>query len=401
MRRRDPRTRGPGAAQHEAPKARSAALQTQDRYEFGVWKGPGSASHRSAGAEFILGPRDARTRGRCAASGTRTIGRREFIAGLGGAAVAWPLPLSAQQPSRVRRIGVLVPYAEDDPETKARLAGFRQGLEKLGWLEGRNIRTEYRFAAGRTDQYQPLAKELIALQPEVILAQTTAITAALQRESRAIPIVFVNVSDPVGAGLIASLARPGGNLTGMLLYEEGIAGKWLAMLKEIAPRLARVAFLANPKSGSYTYFLRFAQAVAPSLAIELVPTPVASAADIERAIESFARKPDSGLFLPPDTTTALHRDLIVALAARHRLPAVYPFRLFVAAGGLMSYGTDLVDMSRQAASYVDRILRGAKPADLPVQAPTRYETTLNLKTAKALGLEVPAVLLVRADEVIE
>ncbi len=401
MRRRDPRTRGPDAAQHEAPKARSAAMQTRDRYEFGVWKGPGSASHRTAGAEFILGPRDARTRGRCAASGTRTIGRREFIAGLGGAAVAWPLPLSAQQPGRMRRIGVLMGYAENDPETKARLAGFRQGLEKLGWLEGRNIRTEYRFAAGQFDQHQPLAKEMVALQPEVILAQTTPIATALQRESRAIPIVFVNVSDPIGAGLIASLARPGGNLTGMQLYEEGIAGKWLAMLKEIAPRLARAAFLANPKSGPYTYFLRFAQAAAPSLAIELVPTPVASAADIERAIESFARVPNGGIFVPPDTTIVAHRDLVIALAARHRLPAVYPFRHFVAAGGLMSYGTDQDDMFRQAASYVDRILRGAKPADLPVQAPTRYATTLNLKTAKALGLEVPPVLLVRADEVIE
>ena len=248
---------------------------------------------------------------------------------------------------------------------------------------------------------QVLAKELVALQPDVILAHSTPIAAALQRESRTIPIVFVNVSDPIGSGFVASLARPGGNLTGLLLYEASITGKWLAMLKEIAPRLARVALLSQPQGPAYDYFLRAAEAAAPSLAIELVPSPVENAADIERAIESFARVPNGGLLLPPDTTTIVHRDLIIALAARHRLPAVYAFRLFVAAGGLMSYGTDHVDMFRQAASYVDRILRGAKPADLPVQAPTKYETTLNLKTAKALGLTVPPGLLVAADEVIE
>ena len=328
------------------------------------------------------------------------IRRREFITLLGGAA-AWPLAARAQQGERMRRIGVLTAMAPEDPDTKARLAAFGEALERLGWSEGRNIRTEYRFGAGQFGRYEALAKELVALKPDVILAQTTPIAIALQRESRLIPTVFVYVSDPLGAGLIASLARPGGNFTGMLLYEEGIVGKWLAMLKEIAPRLARVAFVANSRSGPYLYFLRYAQATAPSLAIELVTTPVANATDIEGAIESFARGPDSGLFLPPDITTVNQRDLIVALAARHRLPAVYAFREFVTAGGLMSYGTDENDTYRLAASYVDRILRGARPADLPVQAPVKYQTVLNLKTAKALGLEVPPSLLVRADEVIE
>jgi putative tryptophan/tyrosine transport system substrate-binding protein len=327
--------------------------------------------------------------------------RREFISLIGGAAAAWPLAARAQQAERMRRIGVLVSSAEDDLDMQARVAGFRQGLEKLGWSEDRNARIDARFAAGKADLFQMLAKELAALHPDVIFAHSTPIVAALQRESRTIPIVFVSVSDPIGSGFVASLARPGGNFTGLLQYEEGISGKWLAMLKEIAPCLARAALLANPKTTAYDYFLRAAEAAAPSLAIELVPKPVETAGDIERAIESVARAPNGGLLLPPDTTTVLHRDLIIALAARHRLPAVYPFRVFVAAGGLMSYGTEQVDMFRQAASYVDRILRGAKPADLPVQAPTKFETAVNLKTAKALGLTVPPGLLVAADEVIE
>ena len=282
-----------------------------------------------------------------------------------------------------------------------RRAAFRQRLERLGWSEGRNVRIDYRYAASIVDQYQRLAKELVALQPDVILAHTTSITAALLRENRTVPIVFVSVSDPIGSGLVASLARPGGNLTGLLLYEEGITGKWLAMLKEIAPRLSRAALMANPKTTPYDYFLRSAKVIAPSLAIELEPSPVGNAADIKRVVESFARAPNGGLVVLPDPATSVHRDLIIALVARHRLPAVYWARFFVAAGGLMSYGTDFIDQSRQAADYVDNILRGAKPGDLPVQAPTKYETTLNLKTAKALGLEVPPSLLVRADEVIE
>jgi putative ABC transport system substrate-binding protein len=329
--------------------------------------------------------------------------RREFVTILGGAAAAWPLAARAQQDGRVRRVGVLMPFPEADPEIQARLAAFRQGLERLGWSEGRNVRIDYRFApaSGALDQAQKLAKELIALQPDVILGDSAPMAAALQRESRAIPIVFAAVSDPIGSGFIASLARPGGNLTGTLNYEASITGKWLAMLKEIAPGLARATFMANPKDGPYDYFLRAAEAAAQSLAIELVPSRVETAADIERAIESFARVPNGGLFLPPDTTTAVHRDLIIALAARHRLPAVYAARFFVTAGGLMSYSTDRVEMYRQAASYVDRILRGAKPADLPVQAPVKYQTILNLKTAKALGLTVPDLMIVRADEVIE
>jgi putative ABC transport system substrate-binding protein len=329
------------------------------------------------------------------------VRRRDFIAGITGSAATWPLIARAQQSDRVRRIGVLTAMAAEAPDTKARLAAFGQALERLGWSEARNIRTEYRFGAAQFDRYEALARELVAAQPDVILAQTTPVAIALQRVSRTIPTVFVYVSDPVGAGLIASLARPAGNFTGMLLYEEGIVGKWLTMLKEIAPRLTQVAFLANSKSGPYAYFLRYAQATATSLAVELVPTPVANAADIESAIESFARRPNSGLFLSPDITTVAQRDLIVALTARHRLPAVYAFRDFVTAGGLMSYGTDENDTYRLAASYVDRILRGAMPAELPVQAPVKYETLLNLKAAKALGLEVPPAMLVRADEVIE
>ena len=300
----------------------------------------------------------------------------------------------------MRRIGVLVPYDEGDPENKARLTSFRQGIEKRGWSEGRNVRIDYRYAPAGV-QAQALAKELVALRPDVIFAVGTAMAAALQRESRTIPIVFLGASDPIGSGFVASLAQPGGNLTGLLLYEEGITGKWLAMLKEIAPRLARAVLMANPKTTPYDYFVHGGQAVAPSLAIELVPSPVENAADIERVFDSFARVSDSGMLLPPDITTLTHRDLIVALAARHRLPAVYSFRLFVTAGGLMSYGTNQVEMFGQTASYIDRILRGAKPSDLPVQAPTKHETVLNLKTAKALGLTVPDKLLVAADAVIE
>jgi ABC-type uncharacterized transport system substrate-binding protein len=248
---------------------------------------------------------------------------------------------------------------------------------------------------------QALAKELVALQPDMIFAGATPIVAALQRESRAIPIVFIGVGDPIGSGFVASLARPGGNITGLLLFEASIAGKWLAMLKELVPRLARVALMLNPKMTAYDYILRAAAAIAPSLAIELVPSPIENAADIERVIGSFADVSGGGLVLPADITTAVHRDLIIKLTAQHRLPAVYSDRPFVAAGGLMCYSLDRADQFRTAASYVDRILRGTKPADLPVQAPTKYETVINLRTAKGLGLTVPPSLLVAADEVIE
>ena len=326
--------------------------------------------------------------------------RREFMALLGGAA-ACPLTARAQQGERVRRVAMLVGQAEADPDMQARLDAFRQALQGLGWIEGRNVHIDYRFADGHEDRFQPLAKELVALKPELIFAQSTPAAAAVQRESRTLPIVFVNVSDPIGSGFVASLARPGGNLTGVLQYEASITGKWLAMLKEILPTLVRAALVANPKTTPFPYFQRAALALAPSLAIELVASPVQDASDIERTIGSFARVPNGGLVLPPDATTIGHRDLIVGLAARHRLPAVYTVRSWVEDGGLMSYGADQADMFRQAAGYVDRILRGANPADLPVQVPVKYETILNLKTARALGLAVPPGLLVAADKVIE
>jgi putative tryptophan/tyrosine transport system substrate-binding protein len=331
------------------------------------------------------------------------VKRREFITLLlGSAAAAWPVAGRGQQPERMRRIGVLMPYVTDDPEIKFRLTAFRQALERLGWSEDRNVHIDYRFAAGRSDRYLPLAQELIVLRPDVIVAVTTPVAATLQRETRMIPIVFTSVSDPIGAGFVDSLARPGANLTGALLYETGIVGKWLAMLKEIAPRLTRAALMGNPKTTPFTYFQRAAEHAASSLAVELVPTIVEDReVDIERAIDSFAVAPNGGLLVLPDTTTLVHRDLIIALAARSRLPAVYPLRVFVDAGGLMAYSVYVVDAYRLAASYVDRILRGAKPADLPVQAPTKYETVLNLKTAKSLEIEIPPSLLVRADEVIE
>ncbi len=327
--------------------------------------------------------------------------RRKFITLLGGLAAAWPLAARAQQSGAMRRLGVLVHGSQTDPEWQRRVAAFQQGLQELGWLEDSNIHIEWRFSANNFDRLPHLAQELVALNPEVIFANTTPATKALQQETRTIPIIFVQVSDPSGAGVVASLARPGGNITGFLFYEDSIAGKWLGMLKEIAPHLTRAALLGNPKGFPYGYFLRTANAIAPSLGIEVVPAPVASADDIDRSIESFARGPNGGLLSPPDNTVEAHRDLVIALAARHRVPAVYAFRDFVAAGGLMSYGTDILTHFRQAAFYVNRVLRGAKPADLPVQTPTRYETIVNLKTAKALGFEVPPTLLVRADEVIE
>jgi ABC-type uncharacterized transport system substrate-binding protein len=326
------------------------------------------------------------------------VRRREFI-GIVVGVVAGPFVAHAQE--RIRRIGVLMAFAEGDTEAKGWLAAFRQGLERRGWLEGRNLRIEVLFAAAHGDRIPALAKELVAQQPDVILTQSTVATRALQRESRTVPIVFVHVSDPIGAGVVSSLARPEANITGVLHYEAGIVGKWLAMLKEITPQLARAALLANSKTTNFDYFLRSAEAAATSLAIEVLPARIETAADIERAIEALASKPNTGLVLPPDATTIQHHVLIVKLAARHRLAAVYPLRVFVVAGGLMSYGTDQDAMFRLAASYVDRILRGDKPADLPVQAPTRYETAINLKAARALGVTVPPGLLVAADEVIE
>jgi putative ABC transport system substrate-binding protein len=327
--------------------------------------------------------------------------RRRDLIRLIGSAAAWPLAARAQQRDRVRRIGVLQSLAENDPDLQGRVESFRRALEQFGWAEGRNVHIDYRYAAGHAERFRPLARELIALQPDVILTSSGPVTAAVQQESRSIPIVFTTTSDPIGAGLVESLARPGGNITGFLLFEDGIVGKWLAMLKEIAPALTRVALVGNPKTMPYDYYRRIAVALAPSLAIELLPMRIENAADIERSIEQFASVPNGGLMLPADSTTNSNRDTIVMLAARHRLPAIYSLRAFVTAGGLMSYDTDRVDMYRRAALYVDRILRGANPAELPVQAPTKFETVLNLKVAKALGLAVPSSLLVAADSIIQ
>jgi putative tryptophan/tyrosine transport system substrate-binding protein len=306
----------------------------------------------------------------------------------------------AQQAEQVRRIGVLAGLAEDDPEQIARTAAFRQGLAALGWTEGRNARVDFRFAPSGA-QLQVLARELTALEPNVIVAVGTGMVAAVQRETSSIPIVFAGVSDPIGSGFVGSLARPGGNLTGLISFEGSIVGKWLSMLKEIAPDVSRVAFLGNPKTGPFEYFLRAGQLEASSLEITLVPGVVETDADIRRNIESIASTPNGSILVTADATTSAHRNVIIGLAAQHRLPAVYPFRIFVTDGGLMSYAVDIVDLVRKSASYVNVILRGEKSADLPVQAPTKYETVLNLKTAKALGLTVPSSLLVRADEVIE
>src|SRR5262249_3550407 len=327
------------------------------------------------------------------ADASAAMKRREFITLLGGAAAVWPLAARAQQPDRMKRLGVLIGLAEHDPEAKARLVGFWQAFERLGWFEGRNVLVDYRYAPAGAGA-QARAKELIALHPDVILTQGTPNSAALKQETSTIPVVFVGNADPISSGFVESLVRPGGNLTGFLLYEESITGKWLAMLREIAPAVRRAAIVSNPKTVPYDYFLHGAEAAAPSLGLQIVPGRVENTADIERTIESLAQVPDGGMILPPDTTTVVNRDLIIALAARHRLPAIYSLRFFVTGGGLMSYGTDFVNLFRQAASYGDRSLRGARPGDLPVQQPTKFEPAINLKTARALGLTVPPGLLV-------
>ena len=321
--------------------------------------------------------------------------RRDFIT-LVGSAAAWPLPVKAAESDRIRRVGMLT--TNNDPDIKA----FQQELEKRGWSEGRNIHIDHRVAPGAA-QVQTLAGELVATQPEVIFAQSRPATAALQKETRTIPIVFSYVIDPIGAGFVASFARPGGNITGFMAYEPSVVGKWMSMLKEIAPQTARVALLGNPKTAVYyDYLMHAAEAAAPLLGIQPVPAKIENdAADIERAIAAIAGIPNSGMIVLPESTTSINSNLIIALAARNRLPAVYTFKFMVRAGGLMSYGIVAADHYRQAAYYVDRILRGAKPADLPVQTPTKYETLLNVKTAQTLGLKPPAGLLVAADEVIE
>jgi putative ABC transport system substrate-binding protein len=328
------------------------------------------------------------------------MNRREFIAGLGSAA-AWPVVARAQQGDRVRRVGVLTSLAGEDPQAPVRVAALAQGLQELGWSIGRNMAIDYRSAAADTNLYRKNAVELIALAPDVILAQGGSIAATLQQESRTVPIVFVNVADPVGLGLVKSLARPGGNATGFLGLEYATSGKWIELLKQIAPHVTRAAILRNPSVTTGIGQYAAVQAVAASLGVELTALIVRDADEIESAVTQFARAPNGGLISGASGLAALHRNLIIKLAAQYRLPAVYFDRFFVTSGGLISYGSDQVDQYRRAAVYVDRILRGERPADLPVQAPTKFATVINLKAAKALGLTIPETLLATADEVIE
>jgi putative ABC transport system substrate-binding protein len=327
--------------------------------------------------------------------------RREFITVFGGAAAAWPLAARAQQGGAMRRIGVLMSTSADDPEGQARNAAFLQGLQQLGWTVGRNVRVDYRWGASDSGRLRDLAAELVALAPDVIVATAGATVGALQQVSRTVPILFVTTIDPVGSGFVDSLARPGGNATGFLAFEYNLSGKWLELLKQIAPRVTRAAVLRDTASPAGNAQFGAIQAVAPSLGVEVSPVNVRDASEIERAIAAFARSANDGLIVTGTPSATAHRNLIITLAARHNLPAVYYYRSFVAAGGLISYGPDFIDQYRAAAGYVDRILKGEKAADLPVQAPTKYELVINLRTAKALGLEVPAMLLARADEVIE
>jgi len=327
------------------------------------------------------------------------IRRREFIIRLGATAAAWPPPAGAQPSDRVRRVGVLMGIA-DDLEGEARIAVFRQALQALGWSEGRNIQFIYRWSGGDVAHARQFAKELLSLRADVILANSTPIAVAVRETTRTTPTVFVQVSDPVTAGVVQSLARPGGNLTGFTNFEPSMASKWLELVKAIAPNITRVAYLFNPNTAPLLY-ASAVETAAPSLSIKLFAAKVRNADEMEGVIEQFARKPDGALLVMPDLFTATNRQSIIALAARHRLPAVHPFRYFVAGGGLMSYGTETLETYRQAAAYVDRILKGENPGDLPVQSPTKYELVINLKMARALGLEVPPALLDRADEVIE
>jgi putative tryptophan/tyrosine transport system substrate-binding protein len=328
--------------------------------------------------------------------------RRNLITLLAGAAASWPLAARAQQSDRVRRIGVLMSMVDSDPRGMEFITVFAQGLAELGWTVGRNVRIEYRWGAGDLDRFRRYAAELVALSPDVVLATAGSIVGAFQQVSRTVPIVFVTTIDPVGGGWVESLSRPGSNATGFAAFEFSMSGKWLELLKEIAPWVRRVAVIRDPSVPAGSGGFAAIQAVAPSFGVELTPVGVRTTDEIERGITAFARSANGGLIAAgPASSVERHRDLIIALAAKHRLPAVYGPRFFVTGGGLISYGADPVDQYRRAAGYVDRILRGEKPADLPVQNPTKYELVINLKTAKALGLEVPATLLARADEVIE
>jgi putative tryptophan/tyrosine transport system substrate-binding protein len=335
--------------------------------------------------------------------------RRAFIMLLGGAAAAWPRAARAQQPAigsvqtadAIPRIGVMMATPESDPVTQARVSALRQGLQALGWIEGRNIRIEYRWDIGGPDRARASAKELIALTPNVILPSTTPMLAAVRQETQSLPILFVNVSDPVGTGLVESLARPRGNVTGFTNFEYAIGTKWLQLLKQIAPEVTRVAVIANPRNPNTKLYLSAIEPAAPAAGLDLIMAGVNTAVDIEHAMASFAREPKGGLLVVPDPITISYRDTIIAQAAQHRLAAVYAYRFFAVSGGLLAYGTDTDDLFRRAASYVDRILKGAKPGDLPIQQPTKYELVINIKTARALGISIPPDLLALADEVIE
>jgi len=331
------------------------------------------------------------------------VRRRDFLKVIAGSAAAWPLAVRAQQPERMRRIGVLMGYPENDLEGPAFFAAFREGLQKLGWIEGRNIRLDTRWASpADAEARQRFAKELVALQPDVILSAVTPTTAALLQHTRTIPIVFATVSDPVGSGFVANLAQPGGNVTGFQAMVGSLGGKWLELLKEIAPGVARVAMLFNPAVAPYAEaFLNPFKAAASSFAVEPIVAPVQDTATLESVIAAQARTPNGGLIVMPDTFTDVHRAEIISLAARSGLPAVYPRRTFTELGGLLSYGIDQVDSYRRAAAYVDRVLKGEKPSELPVQAPVKFELVINLKTAKSLGLNIPVALQQRADELIE
>jgi ABC-type uncharacterized transport system substrate-binding protein len=326
--------------------------------------------------------------------------RRAFIALVGSAAATWPLGARAQQSERVRRVGVLSVTKEADPETPLRVTAFRQALSKLGWSEGRNVVIDFRWGVRNPNEARAHAKELIGVVPDVVVAESTPAAVALHRESAAVPIVFLQVANPIGSDLVASLASPGTNLTGFTNFEPTMGGKWLELLKEIAPSVTRAAAIFNPETHSGQYWQSM-EAAAASLAVEFKRAPARDSAAIENAVAGLARELSGGVLVMPDAFTLAHRELIVLLTARHRLPTIYPFRAFTDSGGLLSYGIDQIEVYRQAASYVDRILRGEKPADLPVQAPTKFELVVNLKTAKALGLDVPWILQQRADEVIE
>jgi putative ABC transport system substrate-binding protein len=329
------------------------------------------------------------------------VKRREFITLIAGTAAAWPLVARAQQGERMRRIGVLTPFAANDAEGQARLTAFAQGLHHWGWIVGQNVRIEYRWGDGKADTMRKYATELIALAPDVILASSSAAVAPLLEVTRTVPIVFAGVGDPVAGGYVESQARPGGNVTGFTVFEYSMGGKWLELLKEVAPRVTRAVVLRDSTIAAGPGLFGAVQALAPLVGVDVRPVDARDAGEIERAVTAFAQSPNGGLVVFGSPGATIHRDLIVTLAAKHRLPATYSARYFATAGGLISYGPDFLDQHRRAASYVDRILKGEKPADLPVQAPTKYELVINLKTAKALGLDVPPTLLARADEVIE